>query len=541
MKTLDRQWPGRPGWLPSMRACAALLILLAGSHSANTPLNAAEDRSLEPVPATVAIEPTELQRLPAVGTSAGCEAVPNEGIQLAAFESDQDVLEPMLADDATDEAVELAPGTYPIDLSNALGIGGADSLQIRLARTRLFEAQADHLAAKTLWLPSLRLGVGYNKHDGRLQETEGNVLEINRNSLFYGGGLGLGQMPLAGAASGPSRLMVNLSLADAIFKPRAACQEVASYSAAARAAQNDALTQIAVAYHQLVEAYGLLAAAEEAESLAGKMVAQIKKFERQGFSSQTEISRAQVNLAQWQRTVADAQRMATVRSAELARQLRLPPQVQLAPAEEFVLPVDYVDGSNDVEAMIALAVRSRPEITQFAAMREAACWRVKEERWRPWIPHVQVGASTGGFGGGPSTTFPGSAGRSDVDLLAVWELQNMGAGNVALQRQRRGQLHQRVLELEAVRDRIAAEVVAAAADVDGYRRQVDIAHDAIAIAQQSYELNDQRIRESEGLPIELLQSIAALADAQTTYAQAAANYNQAQYRLMGAMGNLVGR
>ena len=117
----------------------------------------------------------------------------------------------------------------------------------------------------------------------------------------------------------------------------------------------------------------------------------------------------------------------------------------------------------------------------------------------------------------------------------------MGAGNVALQRQRRGQLHQRVLELEAVRDGIAAQVVAAAADVDGYRQQVEIAHDAIAVARQSYELNNQRIRESEGLPIELLQSIAALAEAQTAHAQAAANYNQAQYRLMGAMGSLVGR
>ena len=65
-------------------------------------------------------------------------------------------------------------------------------------------------------------------------------------------------------------------------------------------------------------------------------------------------------------------------------------------------------------------------------------------------------------------------------------------------------------------------------------------HSAISVAQQSYELNDQRIRESEGLPIELLQSIAALADAQTAYAEAAANYNRAQYELMGAMGNLVG-
>jgi len=549
-------------WQPAVRrVClrsqcisAVLIVLLAGSPSANSSLFASQDRSLEIDPATVAVDQvktnntvdiasadatnaTDLRRLPSVVTATG----PDNRIRLAAFDSDQDGLEPVSADEVAAEEIELAPGTYPIDLSNALGIGGADSLQIRLARTRLYEAQADHLAAKTLWLPSIRLGVGYNKHDGRLQETEGNVLEINRNSLFYGGGLGLGGAPLAAGAGGPPRLFVNLSMADAIFKPRAACQEVASFSAGARAAQNDALTQIAVAYYQLVSAYGTIAAARDAEGLSSKMVAEIEKFERQGFSSQTEISRAKANLAQWQQAVIEAERTATVRSAELARQLRLPPQVQLAPAEEFVLPIDYVDESNDIEALIAMGLRGRPEVSQFAALREAACWRVKEEKWRPFIPNVQVGASGGGFGGGPSTTFPGTASRSDVDLIAVWELQNMGAGNVALQRQRRGQLHQRVLDLEVVRDGIRAEVVAAAADVDSYRRQVEIAHDAITVAQQSYELNDQRIRESEGLPIELLQSIMALAEAQTAYAQAAANYNEAQYRLMGAMGNLVGR
>ena len=570
MKILNLQWPARPDFLRCLRAGATLLVLIVGYPSASNRLSAAQDPLLEPNPTSIlakkadqkiqqtaseriletvpdkTLEPAVPRRLPAIETDALGESAAIEGVKLVTFVSklnDLDLTPTLEAStlEATAEEIELTPGTYPIDLSNALGIGGADSLQIRLARTRLFEAQARHLAAKSLWLPSLRLGVGYNKHDGRLQETEGNVLEINRNSLFYGGGLGLGGAPLAAGSGGPPRLFVNLSLADAIFKPRATCQETASFSAAARAAQNDALMQIAVTYHGLVEAHGLLAATQDAESLAQKMVDQIKKFEREGFSSQTEISRAQVNVAQWQRAVLDAERMTMVRSAELARQLRLPPQVQLVPADEFVLPVDYVDPSTNVDALIARGLGNRPEVAQLAALREAACWRVTEEKWRPWIPHVQVGASAGGFGGGPSTTFPGSASRSDVDLLAVWELQNLGLGNVALQRQRRGQLHQRVLELEAIRDRIAAEVVAAAADVSAYRRQVKIAGDAISIAQQSYELNDLRIRESEGLPIELLQSIAALAEAQTAYATAAANYNQAQYRLMGAMGNLVGR
>ena len=338
-------------------------------------------------------------------------------------------------------------------------------------------------------------------------------------------------------------MFVNLSLADAIFKPRAAGQEVASHDAAARASQNNALMEIAVAYHALVEANGQLSVVRHAESLARAMVEQVEKFERAGFSSQTEISRARVNVAEWQRDVIDAERITIVHSAELARLLRLPPQVQLVPVEDFVLPVDYIDGMNDgamdTEALIAQALGSRPEITQFAAMREAACWRVKEERWRPLIPSVQVGASAGGFGGGVSSKFIDDGSRSDVDVIAVWEMKNLGLGNVALQRERRGQLNQRVLELEDVRDRIAAEVVAATADVRAYRQQIGVTREAITEAQKSYELNDQRIRESEGLPIELIQSITALADAQAAYTEAVAKFNQAQYRLMRALGKLV--
>ncbi|NOY29284.1 MAG: TolC family protein [Planctomycetes bacterium] len=477
------------------------------------------------------------QPLPTVSSSDSKESEPSF-VKLATFAEDFEVLPETIVESEPENLLD--DRVVPIDLGNALGLGGADNLQVRLARTRLFQAQARHLEAKTLWLPSIRLGVGYNKHDGRLQETEGNVLEIDRNSLFYGGGFGLGGAPLAAGAAGPPRLFVNLSLADAYFKPLAASQEVAAHGAAERVASNDSLTEIAVAYHSLVEAYGKLANASSARDLAQNMVDLVENFEREGFSSKTEVHRARTDLGRWQRDVADAERLTMVRSAELARLLRLPAQVRLAPVEEFVMPVDYVDHGMDIDAMIAIAYGSRPEVSQHVARREAACFRVKEEKWRPWIPNVQVGASGGNFGGGPSTNYQNDGSRSDVDLIAVWEWKNLGLGNVALQRQRRGELHERVLELEAGRELIAAEVVAAAADVSSYRRQVELAQESIAAAQQSYELNEQRIRASEGLPIELLQSISALAEARNAYTAAVGNYNRAQYLLMRAMGNAAG-
>ena len=551
-------------------ALAAQVAVCCGCLSAGSQVAQTRDPFLEPStlkPAALAA-PTSvpaLESLPSVETPADVRMAGSPTVRLMAFEQEATAtnvevlqgppattIEPIPVDEyltpgqpvslssAPISQTVIEAGVYPIDLANALGLGGADNLQVRLARTRLFQAQAKHLQAKSLWLPSIRLGVGYNKHDGRLQETAGNVIEVERNSLFYGGGFGLGNAPLTGGAGGPPRLMVNLSLADAYFKPLAACQEVAAHGAAERTASNDSLAEIAIGYHSLLEAHGRLANATAAGEMAQKMVRLVEDFEREGFSSQTEVSRARTALGRWQRDTADAERQTVTTSAKLARVLRLPAQVQLVPVEEFLMPVDFVDGSQDLDAMIAAAWHRRPEVSEQVAYREAACFRVKEEKWRPWIPNVQAGTSYGGFGGGTSTNFPSSSDRSDVDLLAVWEWQNMGVGNVARQRLRRGELHERVLELEALRDKIAAEVVAAAADVASYRRQMEIAQEAISAAEQSYRLNEQRIRASEGLPIELLQSISALAEARNAYTEAVANYNRSQYWLLRALGNPAG-
>ena len=460
----------------------------------------------------------------------------------ASFVDETEVLQtPSVALSDTTEALPTTPtiqeGVYAIDLAYALGLAGADNLQVRIARTRLFQAQARHLKAKTLWLPSLRLGVGYNKHDGRLQETVGNVIEAERNSLFYGGGLGLGAAPLAAGAGGPPRLFVNLSLADAWFGPLASCQEVAAHGAAERVATNDSLAEIALSYHSLVEAHGMLANAISTRDLSQEMVDRVTQYEREGYSSKTEVNRARTDLSKRQRRVAEAQRMTVLRSTQLARLLRLPPQVQLAPVEEHVLPIDFIDAEIESDALVAMAWQGRPEIAQVIARREAACFRMKNEKYRAWIPSVQVGASGGAFGGGVSTQFASAAGRSDVDLIAVWEVENLGLGNVALQRQRRGELHERVLDIEILRDKIAAEVVAAAADVASYRQQIKLAEEGIRTAQEGYQLNDERIRASEGLPIELLQSISALDEARMAYTMSVANYNRSQYELQRALGN----
>lgn len=442
------------------------------------------------------------------------------------------------------ENAAFADDTYPIDLSTALGLGGANHLQVRLARSKTAEAQAEYLRAKAHWLPSLRFAIAYNQHEGHLQSTDGDVVEVSRSSLFVGGGIGpQGGGPLTAGAGGPPRMFVSWSLADAAFEPLAACQQVSAAAANSQVALNDSLRDIALAYYDLVEAYSLLAGIREAESAAMDAIRTLEAFEVAGKGSKASIVRARVLQSSLARQAVAARGQTKAKSAQLARQLRLPPTTQLLPIEEVILPVDFVSGAvgdiNDATGLIAQAYASRPELRKYAALQQAACWRVKQERLRPWLPILHVGASGGAFGGGPGSDFPNADGRSDLDLVAVWELQNMGLGNVANLRQRRSQFHQIELEWLDQRDRIAAQVAATAAAVGGLREQTTLAQETVALAAETVATQTELIRQDESEPLELFEALKSLTMAGEEYVHAAAEYNRTQYRLMWATGSTI--
>ncbi len=423
-----------------------------------------------------------------------------------------------------------------IDLAQALALGGANHLQIKLARERVIEAHANLSRARAMWLPSLRAGIGWNKHDGRLQQTEGEVLEINRNSLFVGGGAGLGNAPLAAGAGGPPRFFVNLSLADAIFQPRVKQRKLAASNAAEAATMNNSLMQIAVAYFNLVEAHSELANANQGYAWSSEMVNLTRLFFDEMAGSRATVDLAETEQAAWIQRAQDAHRQTVVRSAELARLLRLDPSIPLIPADVQALPIHLVDPGTPLQQLLATGIAARPELSQAQSLHAGSFEQWRGDRWRPWIPNLQAGASAGSFGGGPSSRFENQGSRSDVDLLAVWELENMSLGTLARQRQSASQLRQAELSSQWVRDRVATEIVTASTNVNSYLQQIDTAMKSVSTASKSYDRNYERVKAGEGLPVELLQAIRARAGALDAYTRAVGNYNRAQVHLLRAIG-----
>ena len=118
----------------------------------------------------------------------------------------------------------------------------------------------------------------------------------------------------------------------------------------------------------------------------------------------------------------------------------------------------------------------------------------------------------------------------------LWQFDNLGLRNLNNVKKRRARINvAKALEQQTMTD-VAAEVRTAHTELMSAERQLDLARRAVDSARRSYELNNERIFENQGLPLEALQSMRALAEAESLYLAVATKYNLSQFRLASSTG-----
>ena len=496
---------------------------LAASPASTAPRTTSESRStVERLPPVVPpIEtPADVKQVSWEQAGPPPEELPQPGIE-----------------DAVDVAGESVDNRYPIDLPATLRLAGGNNLQIALAAQRVLAARARLQGANALWLPSLTGGAGYNLHRGQIQDTLGNILDVNRSSVFVGGGPVVGPAALNGGTNGPARLFVGLPLTDAIFAPLAERQIVQAANATQAATFNDALLAASTGYLELLRAVGQVAIAREAVTNAKELLRLVEARVRAGTAPPADELRAQAELADRKRRVFMAEEAVRNSSADLVRVLNLQPELSLVPDEQQPVPIDLADTKQPLPSLIAQGLASRPEMVAHRAFVNATMDRLRQEQWRPAIPNLQLGFSAGGFGGGRDDFFGGFSGRTDFDALAVWELRGMGFGNAALIRERSSQNQLAQLSREEMRNAIAAEIVRSYYQVRLRESQIAAARQQVAAAQEALPLNFKGILGGQLRAIEGLQAIDALTAAQTQSLASIIDYDRAQFQLLRALGS----
>jgi outer membrane protein TolC len=445
------------------------------------------------------------------------------------------------------------PAGFPIDLPTALRLAQTSNLDIAQAREAVNRAQAALQRAEVAILPNFDLSSLYNHHEGNTAKTEGNVIKVNKDSLWVRGG--------------PS---VAFQTTEAIFGPLAARQVTVATRAGLQRVNNDILLAVADAYEAVLRARRRIARINETlEQLVADrpdplraqsrgLLPLIRDFVERGAKEAfpADLERVRVEVLRRQDELIGAVQELRLATAELARLLRLDPAAPLEPLEDIRFPRPIPGDewvTQPLENLVATALRNRPELVENRALVEAALARVRAARMRPLLPNVALAYNWGDFGGspdilvkgfGPSGEIRHFAPRTEFDAAVFWRLENLGLGNRAEQRDQQALHRQTVLRLLQTQDRVVTQVVQALELVRGWRERVDISRaalfdDAGAPAGpvfRSLRLNFERIRGGEGRPLEVLDSIRGLSDSLEGYGQAITDYERARFRLLIVLG-----
>lgn len=421
---------------------------------------------------------------------------------------------------------------FLIDLPTALQMADANNPQVSFARERIQESYAQWSRAETLWLPSLRAGVNWNKHEGRIQDVAGTVIDTSRGSYFTG----LGANAVGAGSPAVPGLLASFHLTDAVFQPRIAERTTGARQHASQAATNDTLLDTALAHLELLRAVQEVQIAREAHQNMRTLVELTKAFAESGLGTQADYDRAQTELAIRTNDIQRAEEGVQVAAVRLAQLLHLDPALLLQPHDPAVVPIELVPTGASVSELVAQGLTRRPEVCEHRFLVGEAVQRLKREQYAPLIPSVLLGLSYGGLGGGFGSNFVNFGDRLDADAVAYWEVRNLGFGERAARCEAESRIRQAQWREVAALDRVAREVVEAHSQTESRRRQIATAEEAVKFASSSYQRNLERIREAQGLPLEVLQSIQALAQSQREYLRTVIDYNTAQFRLHHSLG-----
>jgi outer membrane protein TolC len=444
----------------------------------------------------------------------------------------------------------LQPEENPIDLGSALRLAGVANPELLLARERVSEVVALRQLAVAQLLPNLNVGTNYDNHQGVLQQSNGNILAVNRSALYYGLGasaVGAGTVNIPG-------LNYNLNVGDAWFGFLASRQRARTAAAAADAARNDVLLRVCAAYLELLRGDGRRSIAAQNRVQAAEIARLTAVYADKEQGRRADADRAAVELRKRDAELIQAESDTLTASARLARLLNLDPSTRLKPIDGWVVPTPLVPDPIPLAELIAIAMLERPELAGRRSEVRTALYDLSNARVLPFAPNVILGYSAGGFGGGSNlvSTPPGFVGgngqletgprfgnfggRSDLDAIVFWTARNLGVGNVALVRAADSRVKQsRLRELETL-NAVRAEVAEAKARVDARFSQLDVVEQAVRSGRDAYAEDLARIKGGKGLPLELVDSFRLLARSRYEYLDTIVDYNRAQFQLWVALG-----
>ena len=262
------------------------------------------------------------------------------------------------------ENVPSLDDTLQLNLPTVLSMVGGQHPAVGLAQWRVQQAYAELDQAKALWLPSIRAGFSFHRHDGNYQASNGDIVDVNRNSFQYGlgvGATGAGTTPLPG-------VVARFHMADAIFRPKVARNTASAQTHAAAAVVNEQLMSAAIAYLNLLDAHQDARIVVETRDSTTDLFKLTSDFAVAGKGLQADADRMGTELALVENRVVAAREQIEVAEAQLVQAISARAGAAVLPLDPVVLPIELVSLQTDKSSLIGTGLANRPELKESQAL-----------------------------------------------------------------------------------------------------------------------------------------------------------------------------
>src|SRR5438132_8365776 len=414
-----------------------------------------------------------------------------------------------------------SPKVLTINLPTALRLAGARNIDIQLAREKLAEAYAAEESAREQFFPWVAPGVTYRKHDNLIQNTEGLIEEVHKQSYAPG-----------------STIAAQTDIGDAIFKSLEAHHLTNAARHGLDAQQQQTILEAARGYFDLAAAHEAVGIAGEALRASTDYAAEIDRAVNAGIAFKGDALHVKVQEQRDEIALRRAEENARLASAKLVQILHLDPTVELMPRDASVVPLSIVSTNEPLGDLVSKALAARPETQQSAAFLSAAQHAKNGAVYGPLIPSVGGQAFFGGLGGGMDSQTGHFGESEDYVALLTWRVGPGGLFDFGSIHAQQARLRSAAFTADKVIDQVANEVITSQARVQSLADQIATAKQSLSDAEEALRLGQERKEFGVGVVLETILAEQDLAHARNDYLNIVTDYNKTQYMLLRALGRL---
>jgi len=453
-----------------------------------------------------------------------------------------------------------------VDLPTVIHVATASNLEIQLAQQNVQVSRGQLESTVGAVFPALVPTALFEHVEGTVRTTEGRLVGAGFNTF---------QPSLAVQwIINPGRVAYDIVAA----KKRLSASEQQE-----RAVVLETLRRAVVQYYDLVLDQARVDSAHQSVAEAEELLRINQLRVRTGTGVRADELRADARLAQRRQDLLLALHAFYDSSIALAVTLHLDAATTLVPRLDQLPPVQLVRDDLDLDDLLELAVRFRPDLERFRTLVEAAAADKGATWWGAFGPQFQARYQYGGITGHAENVVPGQgipgnlivnplspngsfsanpvgnglikegvlrgskqAAGSDDQSYGFHDQQRAAAGvgwrfslSAFGQLKSANATHQQALiEAERQIDIVRAQVVSSLQASRTHHELITLAQGQVESAREALRLAQANLRVGTMTTLDVLQAEDAVTTARLGYADAVVHYNQAQANLLAAIGLL---